>query len=414
MNLKKHIGIYSICFFFFLMLVLPASFQAPRGILLIIILFFSLTTIKSSLFKYDKLLIHIGLVNVFFSLIFVLNGILRNAPGAINMSTVYIVWPILYLYFIGLSTKTTDIIPLLNTIIYGGLGSSILILLFIYNNFFGFPLDLTYIAKSQDFGFFWNSGVVELNSMNLATVLYTFVYVLTLLLIPSKLNQFRFNKNLTRLTLFLCLGLIFISSRRAFWLVCLISPFLILFLLKLVGVNLRLRRFLIPGLISFFILAIFVGFLALDNENIATEFNSSFEFDNPQAESNYIRNEQFKALMNGWGENLFLGNGLGSQAKGSIRDIDSPWNYELSYVALLFHTGIVGIVIYASSIFWIIFESINICRKKRKHIAFIMPLIAAMICFLLVNASNPYLGKFDYLWTIFLPIGYINAIKLEK
>lgn len=414
MIIKKNIGNKFICIFFFLMLILPASFQVPRGILLLLLLFLIIRNNKFSSFRYDKSLLIIGLINIFFSFIFILNGIVRSTPGAISVSTVFIIWPVLYLYFIGLSDKKSNILPILNTIIYGGLASAGLIIVFIINNFFGFPINVIYLADSQGFGVFWKDGATELNSMNLATVFYTFIFVLTLLFIPEKFNTLGINKNLIRFTLIVSLFLLFISARRAFWLVCAISPFIIFFLLKIIGIGLRLKRFIIPILVLLSVAFTVVVYMAIDNDNLISEFNSSFEFDNPEAESNYLRKEQFNALISGWEDNWLIGAGLGASAKGSIRDDKATWTYELSYIALLFQTGIVGIFIYGSSVFWIIYQSIIVCRKNKYYVSYLLPQITALICFLFVNASNPYLSKFDYLWTIFLPIATLNAIKLEK
>ncbi|NDP28058.1 MAG: hypothetical protein GZ087_11620 [Flavobacterium sp.] len=414
MIIKKSIGNKLICFFFFLMLILPASFQVPRGILLILILFIIVGNNEFSSVRYDKTLLIIALINIFFSFVFIINGIIRSTPGAISMATVYIVWPILYLYFIGLSDKIANIRPLLSIIIFGGLASAGLIIIFIFNNFFGFPIDISYIVKSQDFGVYWEGGATELNSMNLATVFYSFIFVLTLFLIPKNLNTLKISKYLLRFSFVVCLFLLFISARRAFWLVCAISPFLIVFSLKIIGINLRIRRFLIPFVIFISLSIGFVSYMAIDNDNLISEFNSSFEFDNPEAESNYLRKEQFNALQKGWENNWLIGAGLGATAKGSVRDENATWAYELSYMALLFHTGIVGIIVYGSSVFWIIYQSVIICRKNKLYTVYLIPQIVALICFLLVNASNPYLSKFDYLWTIFLPLATLNAIKIEK
>jgi len=413
MIINRSIGSKLIGVFFFLMLILPASFQVPRGILLILILFFIIFNNKLSSFKYDKTLIIIGLINIFFSVAFTLNGIARSTPGAISVTTVYIVWPILYLYFIGLSDKIENIANFSKIIILGGLASAGLIIIFIFNNFFGFPIDISYLVKSQDFGVFWEGGATELNSMNLATVFYTFIFVLTLICIPKDFNNLKLNKNLIRFALVVSLFLLFVSARRAFWVVCALSPFIILLLLKTIGIELRLKRFLFPAL--FFLIATLavVSYMTIDNDNLVAEFNSSFEFDNPDAESNYLRKEQFNALTSGWEDNWLIGAGLGASAKGSIRDENATWAYELSYNALLFHTGLVGIIVYGSSVLWIICQSIIICRRNKYYISYLLPQITALICFLLVNASNPYLSKFDYLWTIFLPLATLNAIKIE-
>lgn len=329
------------------------------------------------------------------------------------MTTVYIVWPILYLYFIGLSDKIESILPFLKIIIIGGLASAGLIIIFIFNNFFGFPIDVSYIAKSQDFGVYWEGGATELNSMNLATVFYSFIFALTLFFLPEKYNMLRINNNLIKFSLIVTLILLFISARRAFWVVCALSPVIVLLLLKIIGISLRLKRFLFPFLFFITIALSVLTYMSIDNDNLIAEFNSSFEFDNPGAESNYLRKEQFNALINGWEDNWLIGAGLGASAKGSIRDDNATWAYELSYIALLFHTGLVGIIVYGFSILWILCESIIICRKKKQYVSYLLPQITALICFLLVNASNPYLSKFDYLWTIFLPLATLNAIKLE-
>jgi hypothetical protein len=412
--MQKNIGSISLCIFFFLMLILPTSFQEIRGVFLLMLLFFGVQSKKSFQIRYNFKIAAIWVINILFSIFFIINGIIRSNPGAIPVSTVYLLWPVIYFLFIGLTIKKTQIVPLLNTIIYGGLASILLILIFIYNNFFGFPVDLTYLVKVQDFGIYWESGAFELNSMNLATVLYCFVFVFTILIIPSNLNHLFANKKLLILIFFMCSILIFISARRAFWLVCLLSPLIIIVLLMMSKVNLRIKRFIFPVFIFIMIAFSFVTYLSLDNENIISQFESSFEFDNPEAESNYIRKEQYDALINGWSENKFFGAGLGASAKGSIRDDKSTWAYELSYIALLYHVGIVGMIVYGASILWIIYESIMICRINHYFVIFLLPQITSLICFLLITATNPYLLKFDYLWVIFLPLATINALKLEK
>jgi len=42
------------------------------------------------------------------------------------------------------------------------------------------------------------------------------------------------------------------------------------------------------------------------------------------------------------------------------------------------------------------------------------PTLVGMISFLIGNATNPYLGKFDFMWVIFVPVLIINLYKLEN
>lgn len=398
------------------MLVLPASFQAPRGLFLGLILLFSLRTDLLHKLIFDRTTVYLAIINVGTSIFFIVYGLILSAPGALNVSTVYVVWPILYFYFIGFNSKTSDILPFMSMILYGCIISAILVLLFIINTFIGIP-GVSVIASAQDFTVGFYDGFIELNSMNLATIMYAFSFSLTIVLLPKDLNYFAAGKmkTINFISVVVSLLLILISARRAFWLVCLLSPIIIIALFKLSGIRINLRKYLLP----FFGVLLFSGIafslLSLDLTIITTEFDTIFEFDNPDAESNYLRKEQYDALVNGWMDSPFFGKGLGATAKGSIRDEAAPWAYELSYMALLFQTGIIGMCIYGGSILWIYFKSIRIMRSQGALAVFMLaPQIIGLTCFLIVNASNPYLAKFDYLWTVFLPIATINAFSLNR
>jgi hypothetical protein len=95
------------------MLVLPASFQEIRGVFLLILLFFGVQSKKLFEIRYNYKIAVIWVVNILFSIIFIFNGVIRSAPGAISLTTVYVVWPVLYFFFIGLSVKKEQITPLL-------------------------------------------------------------------------------------------------------------------------------------------------------------------------------------------------------------------------------------------------------------------------------------------------------------
>ena len=82
--------------------------------------------------------------------------------------------------------------------------------------------------------------------------------------------------------------------------------------------------------------------------------------------------------------------------------------YELSYVALLFHTGIVGFAIYAAAVIWIYRMGLRIIRSGDRIGLYMVPALVGTTCFLIANATNPYLEKFDYIWVIFLPVALIN------
>jgi hypothetical protein len=130
--------------------------------------------------------------------------------------------------------------------------------------------------------------------------------------------------------------------------------------------------------------------------------------------SESVRAEQFFALLDGWQQNPLFGAGHGASAVGSLRDAEMPWAYELSYVALLFQTGLVGFSIYCSGVIWIFWMGFKIIRSSHWLGFYMLPVLVGTFCFLIANATNPYLAKFDYMWVIFLPVALINSYLLDK
>jgi hypothetical protein len=120
-----------------------------------------------------------------------------------------------------------------------------------------------------------------------------------------------------------------------------------------------------------------------------------------------IRYEQFVALLDGWEKHPLLGAGHGAGVS-YIRSQEMPWAYELSYVALLFQTGLVGFFLYASGIIWIFWMGVRMIRSGDPLGRQILPILTGTCCFLIGNATNPYLAKYDYIWVIFLPLAFIN------
>jgi len=120
------------------------------------------------------------------------------------------------------------------------------------------------------------------------------------------------------------------------------------------------------------------------------------------------RHEQFDALLRGWYENPLLGAGHGASAHGSIRSNERPWAYELSYLALLFQCGLLGFVAYSAGVAWIYWKGIGIIKDGGMLGQNMLALLVGMTCYLIVNATNPYLSRFDGIWAIFLPLAFIN------
>ena len=65
-------------------------------------------------------------------------------------------------------------------------------------------------------------------------------------------------------------------------------------------------------------------------------------------------------------------------------------------------------------ILWIYLKGIQILKYNSDLSPYMLPLLVGLSCFLVANATNPYLQKYDYLWVIFLPIAIINLHYQRK
>jgi hypothetical protein len=164
---------------------------------------------------------------------------------------------------------------------------------------------------------------------------------------------------------------------------------------------------------SFFLLfvGIFIYFLInqiyeISIVTVIEDIKQGFQFSTDS--SALLRSEQFYALLNGWSQNPLFGAGHGASAPGSIRSVEQPWAYELSYVAYFFHTGILGSFIFFGQLGWIYFMSFKIIKSESVLKFYIFPVIVGTTCFLIANATNPYLAKYDFMWVLFLPLAIIN------
>src|SRR2546428_457875 len=105
--------------FFFLMLVIPSIFQIERGVLLAILVVGCAYKALVGEWKihYSVLMIGVGCVTT--SLIFVLYGMLNNAPGAIEVGTVYVLWPLIFMFFMGALNDPHDYPGYIKVIVVG-------------------------------------------------------------------------------------------------------------------------------------------------------------------------------------------------------------------------------------------------------------------------------------------------------
>jgi len=128
--------------------------------------------------------------------------------------------------------------------------------------------------------------------------------------------------------------------------------------------------------------------------------------------SNILRAEQFDSMMAEFVQSPLFGAGAGAAAQYN-RSIEQPWAYELAYVAFLFHYGVVGFIIYAAGVMLLTYHLIVKTIKNGRN-SFEFSYLAGFISFMIANATNPYLAKFDYMWVFFIPVAIMNENLLRK
>jgi len=204
------------------------------------------------------------------------------------------------------------------------------------------------------------------------------------------------------------------SGRRAFWLVMMLTPFILLPFLQFSSCRLKSSRLFYRAfksvVIAVLVIAGVVVTLGLDPASMTKEFISAFQGQEASSGARYL---QAASLWEAFTDSPLIGQGLGS-AVDVVRSHTMSWAYELSYLALLMNVGLIGFLIYAGAVVWIALKGICLSRKNVEFAKLFIPLMTSLCAFLVMNATNPYLGKFDYLWVIFLPIALINAYLTQQ
>lgn len=395
--------------FFLSMLVFPTVFQIHRGLFLALLVALAIVA-AGNRWSVSRDLLLLWLLTMIVGAIGILWGVINGAPGALRVSTVHIVWPCVYLLFIGMVRNPQTIVRFEKMIVVGVVLSSLMALALLLGAVTGHAQTISTLLSFQGAGIGLYDGYVELTLYNLATVIYGLPFLAALFFLPRDGGWLR-EKVWVGFSLLLVLLVCVVSGRRAFWLLAAMTPLLLWVLFVLAGVRAE-TRLLIAAAVTLVVLAITVP-LGLDVEirSIGDQFLRAFDFSGEQSAG--IRAQQFSALITGWSESPVIGQGLGATEKTIIRSHDMPWAYELSYAALLFQSGLLGVFAYSFAVLWVFYAGLRIVRHKPETAQIVLPLVAGLAGFLLVNATNPYLTKFDFLWTIFLPVAAINAYSTK-
>jgi hypothetical protein len=398
------------------MLVIPTQFQMFRGVMLGILCISTIINALSKKWIICKSILIAGVFSIVCSLFFTGLGFLNNTPGALSVVPVFVLWPLVYIFLMGNIFSHNNLVNYIKTIIVGSITVCF----------------IEFLVLSEGYGlinmgileFFTGSigiyeGRTEIFLMNSATLIYSLPMSLCIFLMPKNLNPFGKKWNALNLfSILISILCILMIGRRAMLVIAFISPIIILIIFKISNINIKIK--IINILFFLTLLILFICFIFyyfdLNLDIFANDFLQAFGFDSSSTDrrSSGIRGEQFFALIEGWMHQPILGFGHGASIATSVRDIDTPWAYELTYISLLFQVGILGLSIYFSAVLWYLVKSIIIVRGDAGAAFLILPPLVGSIEFLIASATNPYLLKFDYLWTIFFSVMILNFYLVHR
>lgn len=405
---------------FFLMLFVPTTYQPIKAVLIAIVLgTIIIEALLTRRIGVDRSVLAITLAMSVVGFLFVSLGMLNRNPGALRVMAVYIFWPILYLMFVAGCARMGVLKGLMRVLVVGAIAVSVYSLLYILHEGKLLPGFLyVELDQGQNIGFY--QGHIQYAMYSISSLLFLVPFLLAALVLwPPEVCP-PVSRKWLWIAFVLSIVPIVLTERKVLWLLVLGTPFMAMALRWALSPKMRLathqnaRRAMIGMAASAVVLLLFMRFaLNFDFTVLLNLVSEAFNFSAGQTDDVIVRKAQYLSLMDEWSQRPLLGYGLGAVAS-VVRNDDQPWTYELSYVALLFHTGIVGMLVYSAGLIWTYVHGLMVLRMDDRLGVFMGPVLVGTTCFLIGNATNPYLEKYDYLWVLFLPIAIINLWLLKR
>lgn len=395
--------------YIFLLLFCPTNLMHWKLILLICIIILGYLICCRQNIKVSKRMFSWIMIYIIIGLCSLSNAILSGNISSFSRITIILINPLIYFIFIIIISnlnKQEVMKKMIKVSIYAVVTYNFLYFLSI-NNIVPIPTNLFIYIKENYGGL--NLGFIKIATQNLVFLIYFIPYFLSDFFINRKISDF----------ILVILGVMsaIFSARSAFVIILIIAMFLIIILGKKINMLNFLRidkKFII---ISFFGIIIFINFIRILDINLYLIFEkvkASFDFSNTsygdlvKDAGGYIRNNQFKDLIQTWCYKPFFGWGDGVNSLNIIRSSKSG-AYELTYIALLMQRGIIGFILYWMQMFWIFITAIKIIKKNKKYKVELFNCIIGLTCILIANATNPYLDSFDFQFMIFYPLLWIQC-----
>jgi hypothetical protein len=348
-------------------------------------------------------------------LAFLYRGLWLGSPGALRMAGVYVVWPVLYTMMLTLIASECALRNLVRLLFVALLAVTTYSLTYILWAAGWWP-DALYLPLDQGQAISFFAEVIEFNLYSISSLLFVVPFAIAALIVwPRSFSP------IPAMVLWgaVCLGITvsLLTDRRAVLLVVAAAPLFAVLLRYAIPARRDSSRPSMLKVIAGTALLMVVAAGALrwlygfDLIALGREFMTGFQFSSDPVAM--TRASQFERLTGAWLEAPLLGKGFGATIPEFVRSEEMPWAFELSYSALLFNTGLIGMLAYMLGVMSIFGVGFYIVRCGHSLGRLLLPVLVGSGSFLIANATNTYLLKFDYEWVIFLPLAFINCWLLE-
>ena len=379
----------------FMILIFPTVFQIQKLAIIVFIAFlYFLISVEKITVNYRVLIW--GFSYIITNAIFLLLGSAKNPEIFRVLAPIHLIWPLLYfLVFIFPFSLKEIMFDLFSFFPKIGLVLSLLTI-YIYLSYTGRvpvinELSVLIPHNINSFG-----GYVSYFSPNITSFFCLIPISISYVLFSKEKNLFALNF-ISLISMTLCSLLI---GRRAL-LVTTGIIFILALLYKILVSKIGVRKIfkycfllIVISLFMYYVINVFNLNLRLFNFDIIADISDT------------ERKLQFVDLIDSWKKFPIFGVGFGINSAHVIRSFTVPGLYELSYVALLFQTGIIGFTIYFFLYGWLglrLFKQFYLTQNIQ-YLAIFLSYISIMIA----HGTNPYITSFDGMWIIFFVLGYIN------
>lgn len=398
----------------FSMLFAPAAYQPVKaGLLLLVLIGVLLNWRTQPWMRLHRSVFALATVSVGFGLLSSLWGALNATPGAAAVLTVAVLWPaVMSLVAAGVQGPVLE--KLVRVMLWATLAISVYILVVVLAMMKMLPsvflLDIGLGQRSSI-----NTGWVQFRINSITTLVFTIPFLIAAVLSWKDVRTLG-PRWFVYTVLIVAVVASLVTMRRGLWIAIMIAPISTMVLCLFAARSDGVRPF---GPVGVRVVAVGIAMaVALGAFATVTKLDLALAFQNltdvvTTARSDE-RSEQFGVLMNAWERTPLFGAGAGAGVANYVRAEEAPWAFELSYVAMLYQNGLIGVAIYAFSFLWVLGMGLRILREGHPLGPIVLGLTVGAISFLIANATNPYLAKFDSMWVIFLPVAVVNAWLLEK